>query len=141
MTNSNNSILVQNVENFKTINTFETMEAFDCWMTGNTRFGLVTLDADSDGEYAYVALVAAASGPDYMMDMATGEMEAVEKVDPAVEFELKMDIMMEINDDLDDDITIAPIAFTAPVSQPLAQKSSPSPYKGCLLYTSDAADE
>jgi hypothetical protein len=52
------SILVQNIETFATITTHANMDAFDAWMDGNTEFGIVSLDADADGEYGYVALVA-----------------------------------------------------------------------------------
>ena len=74
MTNSTTQILVQNVETFATITTFPDMAAFDAWMESTTSFGIVSLDSDVDGEYAYVALVAAATAPDFIMDMDTGEM-------------------------------------------------------------------
>ena len=96
MTNSTTQILVQNVETFETIITLDTMSAFDAWMDGNTEYGIVSLDSDVDGEYAYVALVAAATAPDFMMDMETGEMEAVQAAVPmAPEADLlQEDIMM-----------------------------------------------
>ena len=127
MTNSKQTILVQNVENFSTIVTLEDTPALDAWMLDNS-FGIVSLDADPDGEYGYVALVAASDGPDFMMDDSTGEMEAVEKIDPAVALEMKMDIMMEINeidDDLIpvlvDDINLAPLPTEAnPIVNPVA---------------------
>lgn len=124
MSNSKNQILVQTVENFEIINRLTVArldskqtitQRVDQYLKKNPEFGIVSLEDDADGEYAAVLLVAAAEGPDFMMDMATGEMEAVEKVDPAVERELKMDIMMEINNDLDDDVIINPTAWT-PVS-------------------------
>lgn len=133
MTNSNNQILVQNVENFKTILTLPNMAAFDEWMYNSSEYAIVTLDEDPDGEYAYVALVASDSGPDYFMDSTTGEMEPVEKVDPAIELELKMDIMMEINDDLDETIVINPTAFTPPVTQPRTKRNTQSLNNGAKM--------
>jgi hypothetical protein len=107
-------------------------------MSDTTRlvqFGIVSLEADPEGEHAAVALVAPANGPDYEMDMTTGEMEPVEKIDPNVELEMKMDIMMEINE-IDDELIpvlvdginlaplpteanpiVNPVAFTAPSSK------------------------
>ena len=91
------SILVQNIETFETITTFPDMNAFDAWMDSTTSFGIVSLDTDADGEYAWVALVAPQDGPDFVMDMTTGEMEPVESVDPATELAAKMDIAMELD--------------------------------------------
>lgn len=89
---TNNKILVQEIEAFDTITTHESMDAFDAWMDGNNEWGIVSLDIDPDGEYAYVALVAATDGPDY--DTVTNE----PIVDAAAELEAKLDIMMEIDD-------------------------------------------
>ena len=89
--------LVQNIETFETITTFASESAFDAWMSESTIYGIVSLDTDADGEYDYVALVAPVSGPDFVMDEATGEMEAVEQVDPATELAAKMDIAMELD--------------------------------------------
>ena len=93
-----NQILVQNIETFATITTLENMDAFDAWLE-TSDFGIVSLDADADGEYGFVALVAPESGPDFIMDEATGEMEAVEDIDPQAELAAKMDIMMELDND------------------------------------------
>ena len=67
--------LVQNIETFATITTFNSESAFDTWMSESTVYGIVSLDADADGEYDFVALVAPVDGPDFIMDTATGEME------------------------------------------------------------------
>ena len=91
-----NQILVQNIETFATLNTFADMDAFDAWLA-TAPYGIVSLDEDADGEYAWVALVAPQDGPDFMMDTVTGEMEPVENVDPNVELETKLDIAMEID--------------------------------------------
>ena len=134
MTNSTNQILVQNVETFATITTLDSMDAFDAWLE-TSDFGIVSLDADADGEYGFVALVAPESGPDFIMDEATGEMEPVEDIDPAAELAAKMDIMMELDnedeelfssitvqdaakDEDEEPITIAPVAFTPPKTLP-----------------------
>ena len=90
------TILVQNIETFATITTLDNMDAFDAWLE-TSDFGIVSLDADADGEHAFVALVAPQDGPDFMMDTVTGEMEPVENVDPNVELETKLDIAMEID--------------------------------------------
>lgn len=132
MTNLTNQILVQNVETFSTITTFESMDAFDYWMTGNAEYGIVSLDSDADGEYGFVALVAPVEAPDFMMDMTTGEMEPVESIDPAAELDAKMDIMMEIdmNDVPQEDILamladepLAPVP--APVEDIMASDDEP----------------
>lgn len=121
MTNSNNTILVQNIETFETIITLPNMAAFDEWMDDSSQYGIVSLDADADGEYGFVALVASDAGPDYIMDMGTGEMEPVEQIDPAAELAAKMDIMMELdmNDVAQEDI-LAMIA-----DEPLAPVPAP----------------
>ena len=89
--------LVQNIETFATITTFQSTEMFDIWMDTNNKYGIVSLDADADGEYDFVALVAPVDGPDFIMDDTTGEMEPVESVDPAAELAAKMDIAMEMD--------------------------------------------
>ena len=63
--------LVQNIETFETITTFASEAAFDTWMDESTIYGIVSLDADPDGEYDFVALVAPVAGPDY--DVVTNE--------------------------------------------------------------------
>ena len=107
------SILVQNIETFETITTLPDMDAFDAWMDSTTSWGIVSLDTDADGEYEYVALVAPAAGPDFIMDTDTGEMEPVPSAD--AELEAKLDIMLEL--DMEETI-IAPVAFTPPTSKP-----------------------
>ena len=92
--------LVQNIETFATITTFASEEAFDAWMSESTVYGIVSLDADADGEYDYVALVAPIDGPDY--DVATQE----PVVDAAAELEAKMDIALEI-DNADEEYLLA----------------------------------
>ena len=72
------NILVQNIETFATITTFPDMDAFDAWMDTNGKFGIVSLDADADGEYGFVALVAPQDRPDFIMDNSTGEIEPVD---------------------------------------------------------------
>ena len=89
--------LVQNIETFATITTFQSTEMFDIWMDTNNEYGIVSLDADADGEYDFVALVAPVDGPDFIMDDTTGEMEPVESVDPAAELAAKMDIALEMD--------------------------------------------
>ena len=89
--------LVQNIETFETITTCTSEAAFDAWLSESTLYGIVSLDTDADGEYDYVALVAPMSGPDFVMDETTGEMEPVETVDPATELATKMDIAMELD--------------------------------------------
>ena len=98
MTNLTTQILVQNVETFSTITTLDSMDAFDAWLE-TAPYGIVSLDSDADGEYGFVALVASDKGPDYIMDTTTGEMEPVEELTAAQEFDAKMDIMMEIDND------------------------------------------
>ena len=89
--------LVQNIETFETITTFNSESAFDTWMSESTVYGIVSLDADADGEYDFVALVAPVDGPDFIMDTDTGEMEPVEDIDPAAELAAKMDIALEMD--------------------------------------------
>jgi len=113
MTNSNTQILVQNVETFSTITTFESMDAFDYWMTGNAEYGIVSLDSDADGEYGFVALVAPVEAPDFMMDMETGEMQPVVAVPAPVE-DIIADDDSTIIIEIDEPVVIAPVAFTAP---------------------------
>ena len=89
--------LVQNIETFDTITTFNSEAAFDTWMSESTLYGIVSLDADADGEYDFVALVAPVDGPDFIMDTDTGEMEPVEELAPATEIACKLDIAMELD--------------------------------------------
>ena len=98
--------LVQNIETFETITTFNSESAFDTWMSESTVYGIVSLDADADGEYDFVALVAPVDGPDFIMDTDTGEMEPVEDLAPATEIDTKLDIALELdmNDVSQDDI-------------------------------------
>ena len=109
------NILVQNIETFATLNTFADLDAFDAWME-TAPYGIVSLDQDADGEYAWVALVAPQEGPDFIMDTVTGEMEPVEDIDPAAELEAKLDIAMEIdmNDASQEDILAAIQAEATP---------------------------
>ena len=100
---TNNKILVQNVETFETITTLTMREGdstFQCvneYFLSNDDWGIVSMDEDADGEYRAVLLVAPLDGPDFVMDMTTGEMEPVENIDPNVELEAKMDIAMELD--------------------------------------------
>ena len=99
-----NQILVQDIETFATITRLtvdvesgETAtERIDQYFSKNDKWGIVSLDDDADGEYMNVLLVAPVDGPDFEMDMTTGEMEPVESVDPATELAAKMDIAMEL---------------------------------------------
>ena len=95
---TNTEILVQNIETFETIITVPDMHAFDEWMDDSSEYGIVSLDTDPDGEYAYVALVASDAGPDY--DVVTNE----PLVDADAELEAKLDIAMEI--DMEETITV-----------------------------------
>lgn len=100
-----NQILVQNIETFATITRLtvdvesgETAtERIDQYFSNNDKWGIVSLDDDADGEYMHVLLVAPVDGPDFMMDMTTGEMEPVEDLEPAEELVAKMDIAMELD--------------------------------------------
>ena len=100
-----NQILVQNIETFATITRLtvgtevgETVtDRVDQYLSGNERWGIVSLDDDADGEYMAILLVAPLDGPDFMMDEITGEMEPVESVDSDAELAAKMDIMMELD--------------------------------------------
>ena len=100
-----NQILVQNIETFATITRLtvdvesgETAtERIDQYFSKNANWGIVSLDDDADGEYMNVLLVAPIDGPDFEMDMTTGEMEPVESVDPAVELATKVDIALEMD--------------------------------------------
>ena len=42
--------LVQNIETFETVTTFNSESAFDTWMSESTVYGIVSLDADADGD-------------------------------------------------------------------------------------------
>ena len=112
--------LVQNIETFETITTFNSESAFDTWMSESTIYGIVSLDADADGEYDFVALVAPVDGPDFIMDSTTGEMEPVEDLAPATEIETKLDIALELdmNDVGQDDILAMIAAESAPEPAP-----------------------
>ena len=100
-----NMILVQNIETFETITRLtvdvesgETVtDRVDQYFTKNANWGIVSLDDDADGEYMNVLLVAPVDGPDFEMDMTTGEMEPVESVDPGVELATKVDIALEMD--------------------------------------------
>jgi len=144
MTNPLNSVLVQNIETFEhiislNIDGLSPENALSAWL--ETRdYGIVSFDEDPDGEFGYIALVASTDGPDFMLDEVTGEMEPVEKIDPAVELELKLDIAMELENDADeafllsieaaeadlipvlvDDINLAPLPTEAnPIVNPVA---------------------
>jgi hypothetical protein len=74
--NIKHSVQIVNIETLETITVVDTVEDFDTWMETNT-WGIVQFEADIDGEYGYCALVAPMAGPNYEMDMATGEMEPV----------------------------------------------------------------
>ena len=120
MSNLTNQILVQNVETFETIITHLSMEAFDAWLSDDNGYGIVSLDSDADGEYAFVALVAPIDGPDFMMDMDTGEMEPAEDLAPAAELDAKMDIMMEMDmNDVSQEDILAMLTPEAPVPAPV----------------------
>ena len=100
-----NQILVQNIETFATITRLtvdvesgETAtQRIDQYFSNNDKWGIVSLDDDADGEYMNVLLVAPVDGPDFEMDMTTGEMEPVEDIEPAAELAAKMDIAMELD--------------------------------------------
>ena len=74
-----NQILVQNIETFATITRLtvgvevgeSVTDRVDQYLTGNDRWGIVSLDDDADGEYMAVLLVAPLDGPDY--DAVTNE--------------------------------------------------------------------
>ena len=120
MSNLTNQILVQNVETIETIITHLSMEAFDAWLSDDNGYGIVSLDSDADGEYAFVALVAPIDGPDFMMDMDTGEMEPAEDLAPAAELDAKMDIMMEMDmNDVSQEDILAMLTPEAPVPAPV----------------------
>ena len=112
---TNNQILVQDIETFATITRLtvavdegETVtDRVDQYFSKNTRWGIVSLDDDADGEYMAVLLVAAAEGPDY--DAVT--LDPVPSAD--AELEAKLDIMMEIDmNDASQDVILAALAGT-----------------------------
>jgi hypothetical protein len=78
-------ILVQNIETFETITRLtvgvelgETVnDRVDQYLSSNKRWGIVSLDDDTDEEYMAILLVAPIDGPDYEFDAATGEIEPV----------------------------------------------------------------
>ena len=115
--------LVQNIETFETITTFASESAFDTWMSESTVYGIVSLDADADGEYDFVALVAPVDGPDFIMDTDTGEMEPVEDIDPAAELAAKMDIALEMDmNDVPQEQIVAMIASDDAPSKTITPK-------------------
>ena len=124
MSDSNNQILVQNVETCEPITRLtvwtdegETVTArIDQYLSKNNKWGIVSLDEDpaADDGYLAVLLVSPVDCPDFIIDEATGEMEPIEKVDPNVELEMKLDIMMEINDE--EEIIVNPTAWTPPTT-------------------------
>ena len=133
MTNSNNTILVQNVETFETITTCKDMSDFDSWMaltSTSTTWGIVSLDSDADGEYAYVALVAPVEAPDFMMDMETGEMQPIAAVPAPVEDIIADDSTITL--EIDEPVVVAPIAFTA--SKPTAAPKAKASKRGNKQY-------
>ena len=122
------SILVQNIETFATITTHANMDAFDAWMDGNTEFGIVSLDADADGEYGYVALVAPLTEEDLItedMNDAPAEeiLAAIEaEATPQVEIICATEVFEAVNLN---EVTITPeeIADAKPVKPRKARKS------------------
>ena len=83
-----NKILVQNIETFEKVTSLTVDEEIgwtitkrvDSYLKKNeSKWGIVSLDDDADGEYLAVLLVAPVEGPDYEMDTITGEMEPVVK--------------------------------------------------------------
>lgn len=128
MSNLTNQILVQNVETFATITRLtvdvesgETAtQRIDQYFSKNANWGIVSLDTDADGEYMNVLLVAPVDGPDFMMDMDTGEMEPAEDLAPAAELDAKMDIMMEMDmNDVSQEDILAMLTPEAPVPAPV----------------------
>ena len=112
MTNTDTqTVLIQDVESFKTLGIMGHVDGLDEWLSSNS-YGIVSLDRDADGRYDWVALVAPEDGPDFLMDSATGEMEPVEKIDPAVELAAKMEIALELEDE--ESFEINPTAWTPP---------------------------
>ena len=138
MTNSTNTltqILVQNVETFETVTRLtvdvesgETAtQRIDQYFSKNANWGIVSLEDDADGEYMNVLLVAPADGPDFMMDMDTGEMEEVLAAVPAPVEDIIADDESTITLEIDEPVVVAPIAFTAPKTQ--AVKTSGKQYE------------
>ena len=88
---TNNMILVQNIETFATITRLSVgvelgesvTDRVDQYLTGNDRWGIVSLDDDADGEYMAVLLVAPLEGPDY--DAVTNEPIAEEETEVVLE--------------------------------------------------------
>ena len=143
-----NQILVQNIETFDTITRLtvdvesgETAtERVDQYFTKNANWGIVSLDDDADGEYMAVLLVAPVDGPDFVMDMTTGEMEPVESVDPAAELAAKMDIALEMDmNDVPQEQIVAMIASddapakTITPKKPRKARKSKSKAKGAKM--------
>lgn len=130
MTNTINQILVQNVETFETITCLSVSEGqsvndrIDQYFSKNDQWGIVSLEDDADGEYSAVLLVAAVDGPDFMMDMETGEMEALAAVPAPVE-DIIADDESTIIIEIDEPVVVAPVAFTAPKTTAAPKANAP----------------
>lgn len=140
MTNTINQILVQNVETFETITRltvdFEEGQTVsnrvDQYFSENDYYwGIVSLEDDADGEYSAILLVAAVDGPDFVMDMETGEMEPLAAVPAPVE-DIIADDEAAITIEIDEPIVIAPVAFTAPKTTAVPKAKAPK--KGNKQY-------
>jgi hypothetical protein len=120
MTNTINQILVQNASTFETISRLTVWvdegqsisDRIDQYFSKNDKWGIVSLEDDPMEEFLAILLVASAEGPDFMMDLETGEMEAVVAVSAPVENIFADD--STITFDIDEPVVVAPIAFTAP---------------------------
>ena len=132
MTNTINQILVQNVETFETITRLSVSVdkgqsingRIDQYFSKNDKWGIVSLEDDADGEYIAVLLVAAVDGPDFMMDMETGEMEPLAAVPAPVE-DIIADDESTITFEIDEPIVVAPVAFTAPKTTAAPKAKAP----------------
>jgi hypothetical protein len=121
MTNTINKILVQNASTFETITRltvdFEegqtVSDRIDRYFSNNSKWGIVSLENDPMEEFLAILLVASADGPDFMMDMATGEMEPLAAVPAPVE-NIIADDESTITFEFDEPVVVAPVAFTAP---------------------------
>jgi len=100
----NTNILVTNVDNLETLTTLEGEIAVGPWLEDNG-YSIVSLDADPEDEYGYIAVVA--------KDAARLSLEATMKLEIALELE-------ELEGDDFQDMPIAafvnPTAFTPPVT-------------------------
>ena len=144
-----NQILVQNIETFATITRLtvdvesgETVtERVDQYFNKNANWGIVSLDDDADGEYMAVLLVAPVDGPDFVFDDVTGEMEAVEEIDPAAELAAKMDIALEMDmNDVPQEELVAMLTSEEPAKtitpkKPRKARKSKSKAKGAKMST------